>query len=122
MAKGSTAREMMSGDIVTVSPKATLGQCARELQRRGVGSAIVLDDEGSFVGIITERDLLRSVAASRHPDQGQVESWMTADAITISPDTTRDEAAAIMQERNFRHLPVVENGQLVGMVSIRDLV
>jgi CBS domain-containing protein len=118
----TTARELMSTDLVTIGPHATLGEAARELQRHRVGAALVLDDDGRFQGIITERDLLRSVAASRHPDQGRVESWMTADAITIGPQTTRDEAAAIMQERNFRHLPVIEDGKLVGMLSIRNLL
>jgi CBS domain-containing protein len=108
--------------IVTIAPDATLGEAAREMQRRGVGWALVMDAEERFLGIVTERDLLRAVAASRHPDQCRVDEWMTADAITIGPDTTRDEAAAIMQERGFRHLPVLEDGRVIGVVSIRSLV
>lgn len=117
------ARDLVSHKaVVTIGPDATLGEAAREMQRRGVGSALVMDAEERFTGIVTERDLLRAVAASRHPDQCRVEEWMTADAITIAPDTTRDEAAAIMQERGFRHLPVVDEGRVIGVVSIRDLV
>ena len=117
------ARALVSDrGIVTIAPDATLGEAAREMQRRSVGSALVMDAEEHFLGIVTERDLLRAVAASRHPDQCRVEEWMTADAITIGPATTRDEAAAIMQERGFRHLPVVEAGRVIGVVSIRDLV
>ena len=108
--------------MVTIAPDATLGEAAREMQRRSVGSALVMDAEEHFVGIVTERDLLRAVAASRHPDQCRVEEWMTADAITIAPTPTRDEAAAIMQERGFRHLPVVDRGKIIGVVSIRNLV
>src|SRR4051812_45463176 len=106
---------MRKRGVVSIAPGATLGEAAREMQRRGVGSALVMHEEQGFMGIVTERDLLRAVAASRHPDQARVEEWMTADAITIGPDTTRDEAAAIMQERGFRHLPVVEGGDVVGV-------
>ena len=117
------ARALMTGrGVVSIGPDATLGEAAREMQRREVGSALVMDEEHGFMGIVTERDLLRAVAASRHPDQCRVEEWMTADAITIGPETTRDEAAAIMQERGFRHLPVVEDGQVLGVLSIRNLV
>ncbi len=117
------ARKLVSKrGTVTIGPAATLGEAAREMQRRGVGSALVMDEEERFLGIVTERDLLRAVAASRHPDQCRVDEWMTADAITIGPDTTRDEAAAIMQERGFRHLPVEADGEVIGVLSIRDLV
>ena len=117
------ARDLMSTrGTVTIAPGATLGEAAREMQRRDVGSALVMDDDERFLGIVTERDLLRAVAASRHPDQCRVDEWMTADAITIGPATTRDEAAAIMQERGFRHLPVVDGGRVIGVVSIRNLV
>jgi CBS domain-containing protein len=119
-----TPARVLLGDrgVVSVAPDATLGEAAREMQRRSVGSALVMHVEQGFVGIVTERDLLRAVAASRHPDQASVEEWMTADAITIGPETTRAEAAAIMQERGFRHLPVVADGRVVGVLSIRDLV
>jgi CBS domain-containing protein len=113
---------MSDRGVVTIAPESTLGEAAREMQRRGVGSALVMDAEERFLGIVTERDLLRAVAASRHPDQSRVDEWMTADAITITPETTRDEAAAIMQERGFRHLPVVDGGKVIGVVSIRNLV
>lgn len=85
--------------VVTVAPDATLGEAAREMQRRAVGSALVMHDEQGFVGIVTERDLLRAVAASRHPDQASVEEWMTADAITIGPDTTAPNTASTLVQR-----------------------
>ena len=74
------------------------------------------------MGIFTERDLLRAIADSRHPDQGQVQSYMTADPVTLPSDHSPSEAAQIMTERQFRHIPVVDDGELVGIVSIRDLV
>jgi CBS domain-containing protein len=86
-----------------------------------VGAAVVTHG-GNLVGIFTERDLLRAIADSRHPDQHRVESYMTPDPITLPPDHLPSEAAQIMHERKFRHIPVVEDGELIGVVSIRDLV
>lgn len=120
---GVTLRDFMSGDdVLTIEPTATLGAAARKMRQRNVGAAVVLDEEGAVVGIFTERDLLRAIADSRNPDVGQVQSYMTADPITLSPDHSPSGAAQIMSERKFRHIPVVDGGKLVGIVSIRDLV
>src|SRR5437764_4424280 len=119
---GVTLRDFMSGgDVLTVEPTATLGEAARAMRRRNVGAAVVFDGE-RLVGIFTERDLLRAIADSRHPDQGQVQSYMTPDPLTLGPDHSPSEAAGIMRERNFRHIPVVDGERLIGIVSIRDLV
>jgi CBS domain-containing protein len=117
-----TLRDFMSGgDVLTIEPTVTLGEAARAMRRRDVGAAIVLED-GKLVGIFTERDLLRAIAESRHPDQHHVRAYMTPDPITLPPDHSPSEAAQIMTERKFRHIPVVEDGELLGIVSIRDLV
>jgi CBS domain-containing protein len=119
---GVTLRDFMtSEDVLTIPPNATLGEAARAMRRRNVGAAVVLDG-GDVAGIFTERDLLRAIADSRHPDQGQVQSYMTPNPITLPPDHAPSEAAQIMTDRQFRHIPVVEDGELVGIVSIRDLV
>jgi CBS domain-containing protein len=119
---GVTLRDFMTTeDVLTIAPTATLGEAARAMRRRNVGAAVVMDGE-DVAGIFTERDLLRAIADSRHPDQGQVQSYMTADPVTLPPDHAPSEAAQIMTDRQFRHIPVVEDGELVGIVSIRDLV
>jgi len=91
------------------------------MRRRDVGAAVVYEG-GDLVGIFTERDLLRAIADSRHPDQHHVRTYMTPNPITLPPDHSPSEAAQIMAERKFRHIPVLEGGQLIGIVSIRDLV
>ena len=117
-----TLRDFISGDeVLTIESEATLGAAARQMWNRSVGAAVVVEDD-KIVGIFTERDLLRAIADSRHPDQGQVQSYMTADPVTLPSDHSPSEAAQIMTERRFRHIPVVDDGELVGIVSIRDLV
>ena|SRR5438105_12076662 len=117
-----TLRDFMSGgDVLTIEPTATLGEAARAMRRRDVGAAVVYEG-GKLVGIFTERDLMRAIADSRHPDLHHVATYMTPDPVTLPPDHSPSEAAHIMSERKFRHIPVVENDRLVGIVSIRDLV
>src|SRR6476469_3672050 len=117
-----TLRDFMSGgDVLTIEPSVTLSEAARAMRRREVGAAVVTDG-GNLVGIFTERDLLRAIADSRHPDQHRVESYMTPDPVTLPSDHSPSEAAQIMTARRFRHIPVVADGELVGVVSIRDLV
>ena len=103
-----TLRDFMTtSDLLTVEASTTLGQAARLMRNRNVGAAVVLEDE-RVVGIFTERDLLRAIADSRHPDQGQVQSYMTPDPLTLPPDHPPSEAARIMSDRQFRHIPVVD--------------
>jgi signal-transduction protein with cAMP-binding, CBS, and nucleotidyltransferase domain len=112
----------MSRDILTVARDATLGHVARVLRERNVGSAMVVDDAMTPVGIITERELVDSVAASRNPDLGLAESWMQADPRTIEATASIHDASVAMREADVRHLPVVADGRLTGVVSIRDLL
>ena len=84
-----TLRDFMtSGDVLTIEPSATLGEAARALRKRDVGAAVVVEG-GAVVGIFTERDLLRAIADSRHPDVGQVQSYMTPDPVTLPRITPR---------------------------------
>ena len=96
-------------------------QAARKMRTRNVGAAVVVEDE-RIVGIFTERDLLRAIADSRHPDHGQVQSYMTPDPITLPPDHSPSEAAQIMNDRKFRHIPVVEDDGWWASSAIRDLI
>ena len=84
--------------------------------------AVVVKDFGRLIGILSERDLLRAMAARVHTSEARVRQWMTPDPITTTLDTDVAEAARIMLEKGFRHLPVVEDDQAVGIVSIRDVM
>ena len=118
-----TLRDFMSGeDVLTIEPTATLSAAARSMKARNVGAAVVVDEHGEVAGIFTERDLLHAVADSVDPDSDEVRAHMTAHPVTLPSDHSPSEAAQIMSERKFRHIPVVDGGRLVGIVSIRDLV
>ncbi len=114
--------EGMSPTVLTVGPDHTLRAVARLMTRRQVGAAVVLDPEGQGPGIITERDILASLAAEQDPDRELVAEHLTKDAVYASPDWSLEEAAAAMVRGGFRHLIVVERGETVGILSVRDVV
>lgn len=116
----STVRELMTSDVLTVEPSDTIGETAQKMVERGVSSAVV-SDYGTLIGIVTERDLTRAVAGRVHTSEARVREWMTSDPITLAPDATADEAAKIMLDNGFRHVPIVDQGRAVGIVSIRDV-
>jgi len=113
-------REIMTEDVLTVAPEDTLGEVASKMIERGVGSVVVADF-GRLIGVLTERDIMRAVAARTHSSEARVREWMTADPITATADTDVQEAAHTMLDNGFRHLPVVDGDQAVGIVSIRDV-
>jgi CBS domain-containing protein len=112
--------ELMTREILAVAPEDTLGEAAEKMVERGVGSAVVLD-YGRLIGIFTERDLMKAVAGRVHSSEARVREWMTADPITVTADVTPADAARLMLDNGFRHLPVVEDDRAVGIVSIRDV-
>jgi len=116
----SAIGEMMARDVLSVAPEDTIGEAAQKMVDRGVGAAVVLD-YGRLIGIFTERDQMRAVADRVHSSEARVREWMTADPITISLETSPEEAAQTMLDNGFRHLPVVEGERAVGIVSIRDV-
>jgi CBS domain-containing protein len=113
--------ELMTGAVVTVAPEHTLGEAAERMSDDGVGSAVVLDS-GRLIGILTERDLLRAVAGRVHTSEARVREWMTVDPMTATETTSADEAMRTMLEQGFRHLPVIEGGRTIGVVSLRELM
>ena len=115
-----TVAEIMSAELVTVQPNATVAEAATVMGERHVGSALVLD-RGRPSGIFTERDALRALASDFDAALHPVEHWMTRDPATIDANADVREARDIMLERGFRHLPVMDGGTLVGIVSLRDL-
>ncbi len=113
--------DVIAGEIVAVAPEDTLGEAAERMADHGVGSAAVLDG-GRLIGILTERDLLKAVAGRVHTSEARVREWMTADPITASETMSADDAIRTMLENGFRHLPVVQGGRTVGVVSLRELM
>jgi CBS domain-containing protein len=116
----TTLRELMTSDVLAVEPADTIGETAQKMVERGVSSAVV-SDYGNLIGIVTERDLTRAVAGRVHSSEARVREWMTPDPITLTSDASAAEAAKIMLENGFRHVPVVDEGRAIGIVSIRDV-
>ena len=110
----------MSRDLLTVEPAERLGEVAQRMVDRDVGAALVT--EGTrLLGILTERDVLRAVAKGIGEDT-TVSDWMTRDPETMAPDEPTLHAAVLMIHGGFRHLPLVDGDEVVGMLSIRDLM
>ncbi|MGL6279162.1 MAG: CBS domain-containing protein [Gaiella sp.] len=118
----STIGQIMRPEHVEVAPEDTLGEVAERMMALGVG-AVAVKDFGRLIGILTERDLLQAMAARVHSSDARVREWMTADPITITPETDAAVAAETMLAHGFRHLPVVDaEGAVVGLVSLRRVV
>jgi len=113
-------RDIMTEDVLSVAPEDTLGEVATKMTERGVGS-VVVSDFGRIIGVLTERDIMRAVAARTHSSEARVREWMTADPITAAAATSVEDAAQTMLDNGFRHLPVVDGDRAVGIVSIRDV-
>ena len=114
-----TVGDVMARGLLTLTEETTLTAAAVAMTTRGVGSALVVKDE-RLVGIVTERDVLRAVASG--DVNGPVADWMTRHPETVDADESTQQAAVVMIHGGFRHLPVLENGKPVGIVSIRDLM
>jgi len=112
----------MSEVVLTIGPGHTLRAAAKLMAERKVGAAVVIDPEGSGPGILTERDLLESVAKGQDPAQERVADHLTAELVVASPAWSLEEAAVAMIKGGFRHLIVVEGGDIAGVVSMRDIV
>lgn len=117
----ATVAEVMNANVLTVDPAASIGEAAEKMIDAGVGAIVVLEDMARMVGIVTERDLMRAVAQRARAAEARVRQWMTESVVTIEPETTVEDAARMMFERNFRHLPVMKDGRLLGIVSLRRL-
>jgi CBS domain-containing protein len=116
----ATVREVMSTALHYVSPTTTVGEAVALMAQHRIGSTLVM--EGTrLVGIFTERDTVRALSQSHDAPAHEVSSWMTPEPMSASPDDTVDSALKTMLDHNFRHLPVMEGDEVVGIVSIRDL-
>ena len=112
--------EIMTSDVLKVDPADTIGETAQKMVELGVSSAVV-SDYGRLIGIVTERDLTRAVAGRVHSSEARVREWMTSEPVTLAPDASPEEAARVMLDNGFRHIPILDGEQIVGIVSIRDV-
>ena len=115
-------RDAMSTTVLTIGPTHTLRQAARLMSERKVGAAVVLDPDADGPGILTERDVLEAVAQGQDPDTEVCGDHLTPDAVTAMPDWDLGRAATAMLTGGFRHLVVCAGSEVVGVLSVRDIV
>jgi signal-transduction protein with cAMP-binding, CBS, and nucleotidyltransferase domain len=115
-------REGMSRIVLTVGPGHTLRDVARRMTEKGVGAALVIDEETPGPGIISERDILNSLGHGQDPDAERVGDHMSGSVISAAADWSLERAAMEMSKRHIRHLVVVEQGDAVGVLSMRDIM
>ena len=114
--------EGMSTVVLTIGPEHTLRDAARAMAARKVGAAIVLDPEQPGPGIVTERDILDSVGAGQSPDTERVADHLSSNLTFAEPSWSLERAAEAMVRGGFRHLVVVDGGETIGVLSMRDIV
>ena len=115
-------RDGMSSVVLALGPGHTLRQAAAKMTEKGTGAALVFDDESPAPRIITERDVLNAVGTGIDPDDAKVADHMSDSVISAPPDWSLERAAQEMVKIGIRHLVVVENGELAGVLSMRDIV
>jgi CBS domain-containing protein len=115
-------RDGMSRMVVTVGPDHSLREAAHQMSERKVGAAVVLDPDAPGPGILTERDVLDAVGSGQDPDRERVADHLTGDVVFAAPDWSLEAAASAMVAGGFRHLVVLDEGEIVGILSVRDVV
>jgi len=112
----------MSSIVLTLGPGHTLREAARRMTEKGVGAAVVIDEETPGPRLVSERDILNSIGRGEDPDAERVGDHMPDTVIAASPDWSLERAATEMAHRHIRHLVVVDGGELTGILSMRDIV
>ena len=115
-------REAMTEDVYTITPNLTLREAAVFLVQHNVGAAVIMDPEEPGPGIVTERDIVRSLGSGEDPDTEIVRDHLTSKATFADGDWGLEEAADAMASGGFRHLVVVSNGEVEGIISMRDII
>lgn len=115
-------RDGMTEVVLTVGPGHSLREAAAAMCARNVGAAVVMDPEAPGPGVITERDILRAVGAGQDPDKELVSDHLTQKLTFAHPEWSLEQAAQAMVRGRFRHLIVVDGGELLGVLSMRDIV
>jgi len=118
----TNVRDAMTKPVLVVGPTHTLRQVAQLMSARRVGSAIVLDPDGEGVGIMTERDMLYAIGAGIDPDVAQANGHITWEVVYAAPDWSLEEAAMAMARGGFRHLVVMDEDEVLGIISVRDIM
>ena len=112
----------MTEDVLTITPARTLREAAQFMSEHKVGAAVIIDPEQPGPGIVTERDVVRSLGAGEDPDSEKISDHLTADATFADAEWSLEEAADAMAAGGFRHLVVVSSGEVVGIISMRDII
>lgn len=115
-------RDAMTENVLTITPGRSLREVAKFLTEHKVGAAVILDPEQPGPGIVTERDLVRSLGAGENPDKELVSEHLTSNAVFAEPEWPLEEAADAMARGGFRHLVVVHAGEVIGIISMRDII
>lgn len=115
-------RDAMTKQVLHVGPDHTLRQAAQLMSARRVGSAVVVDPDGAGTGIITERDILNAIGRGLDPDAERTRGHITWDVVYAGSSWTIEEAAAAMVRGGFRHLVVLEDRDVLGIISVRDIL
>jgi CBS domain-containing protein len=115
-------RDGMTTLVLTIGPAHTLRNAARLMSERRVGAAVVIDPEHAGIAILTERDVLDAIGAGQDPDAELAEHHLTSDLVFADPDWTLEHAAAAMVRGGFRHLVVIDQHEVTGLLSMRDIV
>ena len=115
-------QDAMTQNVLTLTPGRTLREAAEFMCKNNVGAAVILDPEMPGPGIITERDLVRALGKGSDPDSEQVKDHLTSAAVYADGDWDLEEAADAMAARGFRHLVVLRDGDVAGIISMRDLI
>ncbi len=115
-------REGMSEVVLTLGPGHTLREAARRMTEKGVGAAVVIDEELPQPAIVSERDILKAIGRGLDPDSELVRDHMSDTVIAAAPDWSLERAAMEMSRRHIRHLVVVDGGEIAGILSMRDIM
>jgi len=115
-------RDAMSTTVLTIGPDHTVREASRQMLLRKVGAAVVNDPDGEGIGILTERDVLVSVGSGQDADDERVRDHLTSELVFAAPSWTLEQAAEAMAHGGFRHLVVLDGGDVAGIVSVRDIM
>ena len=115
-------RDAMTEEVLTITPGRSLRDAARFMMEHNVGAVVILDPEQPGPGIVTERDLVRSLGSGQDPDRELVRDHLTSRAVYADADWDLQEAADAMARGGFRHLVVVSGGEVEGIISMRDII